>query len=77
MVSRGRSSSRSQLLNQLGLREVFTDHPLMHHDSLTSCPISFVEFVFPCFLFGSRVVTHRFCSQFLAVSLECCGRSMA
>ena len=51
--------------------------PYVHHDSLTSCPIILVELVFPCFPFGSRVVTHRCCSQFLAVSFECCDRFMA
>ena len=56
---------------------VFTDHPHMHHDSLTSCPVSFVVLVFPCFSLGSLVVTHRCCSQFLAVSSECCDRFMA
>ena len=35
---------------RLGLFQdsAFTDHHHMHHDSLFSCPISFVELVFPC-----------------------------
>ena len=67
--------SRSPAAKSVGAEEeVFTDHLHMHNDSLTSCPISFVELVFLCFPFGSRVVTHRCCSQFLAISFECCDR---
>ena len=70
--------SRSPAAKSVGAEEeVFTDHLHMHNDSLTSCPISLVELVFPCFPFGSRVVTHRCCSQFFAVSFECCDRFMA
>ena len=66
MVSFARSSPGLQLqVSRCRGGNVFADHLHTHHDSLTSCPISFVGLVSPCFPFWSRVVTRFSCSQFL------------